>query len=292
MELRVLEYFLQVIEAGNITKAAEALHITQPTLSRQLQQLEADLGVVLFIRGKYAIELTEPGFLLKRRAEELLELAEKTKADFAVDTMLLNGEIAIGCAECEGMQFLANAMQVFHAEHPDATYDLYNGNADQVEERLEHGLLDLALVLEPINLDKYEYLRLEGIERWGLVLPITSELATKEHITAADLAEQSIPLIKSKRKNMQREVNNWLGAHATKVSYLGASNLIGNASILVQKGMGYAFVIEGAITNYQHPSLIFRPLYPELATRAVLIWKKQQKQSATVATFLSHLRSR
>ena len=289
MELRVLEYYLTIVREGNITKAANALHITQPTLSRQIQQLEEELNVVLFSRGKQSIELTDAGRLLKHRAEELLTLANKTKLDVSADKVLFNGEIAIGCAECKGMQVLADSIDTFHLSYPEATYDLHNGNADQIEERLENGLLDLALVLEPIDLEKYEYIRIDGAERWGIVLSVEHALAQKEQITQEDLVGEK--LIRSKRRNMQSAIVNWMGKLAPKIDYIGASNLIGNASILVQKGIGHAFVIEGAVTNYQHPAVTFRPLAPELATTAVLVWKKHQKFNPTVAKFIEHLQN-
>ena len=183
MELRVLNYFLMTAREENITKAAKLLHITQPTLSRQLMQLEEELGATLFERGKHSITLTEDGKLLERRAQEILELAEKTKEEFLQKESSLTGELSVGSGELRSSRFLAQLLASFQKEHPLVRYEIYSGNSDNIKERIEQGTLDLGILVEPVDMSKYEFLRLPEKETWGILVREDSKLAEKEKVT-------------------------------------------------------------------------------------------------------------
>src|SRR5699024_855475 len=206
MELRVLKYFLMAAREENITKAANLLHITQPTLSRQLMQLEEELGVKLFHRGKYHIVLTDEGMLLRRRAQEMIELEEKTKREFSKDEAQLAGEIAIGCGETRNMTFLSKKMAEFRRLHPLVHYDIYSATADDIKERMEKGILDIALLMEPVDIGKYEFVRMPQREQWGALVCADSPLADKETLSPDDLTGQ--PIIIAKRESVQNELAN------------------------------------------------------------------------------------
>ncbi|WP_347564850.1 LysR family transcriptional regulator [Clostridium intestinale] len=179
MEIRVLKYFLTVTRVENITKAAELLHITQPTLSRQLMQLEEELRAQLFLRGKNKITLTEEGMLLKRRVEEIIDLADKTEREFSEQDDLIGGEVFIGAAEINSMHVLADVIQGFREKYPRVKYNLHSGNADDVKEKIDKGLIDIGLLLEPVNIEKYDFIRLPQKETWGLLMSKDSPLAQK-----------------------------------------------------------------------------------------------------------------
>ena len=204
MEIRVLKYFLMVAREENITKAANLLHITQPTLSRQLIQLEEELGTTLFHRSKYRIVLTEDGMLLKRRAQEIIELADKAKKELSHEAEALSGEIFFGCAETRNMTFLSRKMAAFREKYPLVHYNIYSATADDLKDRIEKGLLDICLFTEPVDIGKYEFLRLEKKEVWGVLVRKDSPLASKETVTPEDLAK--FPLLMSRRELVQNEL--------------------------------------------------------------------------------------
>ena len=206
MELRVLEYYLMVAREENITKAAELLHITQPTLYRQLAQMEEELGVRLFTRGKHSITLTEDGMLLKRRAQEIVDLADKTRRDLKHAEQDLIGKISIGSGEIKSMRVLADWIAKFHCQHPKVTFDIYSGTADEIKEQLEKGLMDSGLLAEPVDVAKYMFIRLPEKVRWGVIVRKDSPIAEKEYVTAKNLAD--IPLLVSKRSSVQNELAN------------------------------------------------------------------------------------
>lgn len=284
MELRVLRYYLTVAREENITRAADILHITQPTLSRQLSQLEEELGAQLMIRGKRKITLTEDGLRLRRRAEELVELAEKTEQEFGGASPELSGVISIGSAESSAAKFLPKLLEQFSAEHPLVQYDLLSGNADQLRERLDTGLLDAALLLEPVDVTRYDFLRLQETDRWGVLMPARSPLSEKSFVDAADLRE--LPLLMPRRDSVQRELSAWFGGSFEHLHIFSTHNLIKNAALLVEHGLGYAVTIEGAVDVYDRERFCFRPLSPELTVGAVLVWKKYRSASPAVSAFL------
>lgn len=209
MEIRVLRYFLTVVREESITKAAEVLHITQPTLSRQLAQMEETLGVRLFIRGTRKISLTNEGMLMRRRAEEILELVDKTERELVEQDEQVEGVVAIGCGDLKAVQILPDLIRSFHMRYPKVTFELYTATADHVKDRMDRGLTDIGLLLEPINMDKYDFIRLSEKERWVVAMPPDDPLAKKEYVTANDLAE--LPLILPYRLNIRGELASWFG---------------------------------------------------------------------------------
>lgn len=282
MELRVLNYFLMVAREENITKAAQLLHVTQPTLSRQLMQLEDELGVKLFIRSSHSIVLTDEGMLLKRRAQELVSLAEKTKREF-MQTEQLSGEIAIGSGELQSVSVLADILADFRREHPLMRLELYSGNADGIKERIEKGLLDIGLLSEPVDIGKYEFVRMPQKEVWGILTHEDSDLAELEVIRPHDLVGRQIMV--SQRALVQNELDNWFGAEFDQIDIVATYNLLYNVAIMVQKKMGVAICID---LDCHYDGLRFVPFAPGLAAGSVLVWKKNQIFSPIVEAFLQY----
>ena len=290
MEVRILRYFLAVAREENITKAAEILHITQPTLSRQLNQLEEEVGVRLFERGSRKIVLTNEGLLLRRRAEEIIALVDKTERELIIQEEVLEGTISIGCGELQAVQVLPELFRSFSEKYPQVNYDLFTANADQVKEQMEAGILDIGLLLEPINIDKYNFIRLPVKERWMVLMRPDDPLAQKEWVTAQDL--ERLPIIMARRSNVQNELANWFGSRFQNLHILFKSNFSTNAAIMVQDGLGYALIVEGVTGNlWDQNKICSRPLYPELLSTCVLAWKRQQPFSKATTKFLEHIKS-
>lgn len=285
MELRVLRYFLVVAREENITKAAELLHITQPTLSRQLIQLEEELGTKLFTRGRHSINLTDDGLLLKRRAQELVSLADITIQEFSQGEDELSGEITIGSGESRSMRVFANLLTSFRKEYPRIRYDIYSGNSDSIKERIEKGLLDYGLLMEPVDIGKYEFLRMPLKEEWGVLVREDSPLAGKESVGPEDLA--GFPLIAAKSGQVQNELANWFGARQDGLDIAATYNLIYNSAIMVQNGLGVALCLR---LDSRYEKLRFVPLAPRLETGSVLVWKKHQALAPAVSAFLRHVK--
>ena len=284
MEIRVLRYFLAVVREENISKAAQILHITQPTLSRQMSELEEDLGASLFIRGKRKISLTDAGMLLRRRAEEIVALADKTQAEFSVREELLGGCISIGSGEMASSRFLPRLLDSFSRKYPQVQYDIYTGNADSVKERIDQGLIDVALLLEPVEMEKYDFIRLPYREKWGILMRADCPLAQKEGIEARDLVGE--PIICTTRAAVQNEIASWFGKYYKELNIFATHNLIGNTAHLVEYGLGVGITIEGSVSIYHNPSLIFKPFVPEFSSTSVLAWKKYQPSSPAVGRFI------
>lgn len=287
MEIRVLKYFLTVAREESVTKGAEILHITQPTLSRQLMQLEEDLGVQLFIRGKNKIILTDEGMLLRRRAEEIVELVDKTEREFGEQNDLITGEIFIGAGETNAMHVLGNLIKEFNKEYPQVKYNLYSGNADDVKERIDKGLIDIGLLTEPVNIEKYDFIRLTNKERWGVLMQNDSPLAKKEYIKPEDLV--NLPIINTRRSIVQNEIENWFGDKYEKLNIIATYNLIYNAAVMVEEGLGYAICFEKLININNEINLCFKPLYPKLQTGAVIVWKKHQVFSTATTKLIEKI---
>lgn len=283
MELRVLKYFLAVAREENITKAAALLHMTQPTLSRQLMQLEEELGVQLFRRSRYHIVLTDEGMLLRRRAQELVDLAEKTAQEFQKNPEL-RGEISIGSGDLEGMYVLAELMASFQKLHPQVTYQIYSGNADHTKERIEGGTLDLGLLLEPVDISKYDFIRMPVKEQWGVLIREDAPLAQKEAVTPDDLA--GIPLILTRRELIQQEMERWFGPYAQQLQVKATGNLPYNMALLARQGVG-AFLTLRLHCTYE--GLRFVPLSPALESSTVLAWKKTETFPPALSAFLTHV---
>lgn len=288
MEIRVLRYFLTVVREEGINRAAEVLHITQPTLSRQLSQLEEEVGVKLFHRGARKITLTNEGILLRRRAEEILSLVDRTERELMEQEELVDGRIVIGCGELAAVQVLPEIIEAFHEKYPLVTYDIFTGNADLVKEQMEKGLIDIGVLLEPINIEKFDFIRLAGKERWVVLMRPNAPLADKEAVSARDL--ENLPIILPRRTNVQNELTNWLGDSFQTMQVLFTSNLSTNSAIMVQKGLAYSIVIEGSVPFWDKEKIAYRPLCPELTANSVLAWKKQQPFSLAANKFIEHIK--
>lgn len=285
MELRVLRYFLAVVQEENITRAADVLHITQPTLSRQLSMLEEELGVKLMERGARKIVLTSEGILLRRRAEELIALADKTEQEFASQSETLEGRISIGSGEIGAVSALARCCEAFHEKYPLVTFDLLTANADVVKEQMDKGLLDVGLLLEPVDMDKYDYIRMTEREEWGVLMRPDDPLAARNSLTAAELS--ALPLILPRRLSVQSELANWFGSEYPHLDVCFTSNLSTNAAVMVHQGIGYALVIRGSLPFCDEQEIVFRPLSPALGASSVLAWRRQQPFSLATTKFTS-----
>lgn len=285
MELRVLRYFLAVVREENITRAADVLHITQPTLSRQLSMLEEELGVKLMERGARKIVLTREGILLRRRAEELIALADKTEQEFASQSETLEGRISIGSGEIGAVSALARCCEAFHEKYPLVTFDLLTANADVVKEQMDKGLLDVGLLLEPVDMDKYDYIRMTEREEWGVLMRPDDPLAARNSLTAAELS--ALPLILPRRLSVQSELANWFGSEYPHLDVRFTSNLSTNAAVMVHQGIGYALVIRGSLPFCDEQEIVFRPLSPALGASSVLAWRRQQPFSLATTKFTS-----
>ena len=290
MELRVLRYFLAVVREENILRASEVLHITQPSLSRQLTQLEEELGAKLFERGNRKITLTDAGMLLRRRAEELVALADKTETEFAE----LNGGddvsgiISIGSGELSAVSELAKIIKAFGEKHPNISFNFYSGNADNIKAQIDDGLLDFALLLEPVEIEKYDYLRMPVAEHWVAVIPRQSPLTDKQYITPRDLSDK--PLILPSRDKVKSELANWFGSAFNEKNVFSSNNLINNAALLVEQGLGYALAVEGSVSLYGNDRVCIKRLYPDLVSTSVITWKKHQPMSNATTKFLNAVR--
>ena len=289
MELRVLNYFLTVVYEENITSAAEKLHITQPTLSRQLMQLEEELGVSLFRRGKKKITMTSEGLLLKRRAEEILDLTSRTELELKEQKTLMNGEIAIGGGETQSMRVLADFIKAFSTEYPQVTYKLYSADADDIKDRVNKGLLDICLLTEPVDVDKYDFIRIPQKERWGVIMRKDSPLAQERSVAPEDLL--AYPILIPGRALVQNELDNWFGDAYGALHIIGRYNLIYNAAILVEAGVGVALCLEKLVPVREETELCFRTLAPALETGVVIAWKKNQIFPPAVAKFIELLKN-
>lgn len=288
MEIRVLRYFLTVAREEGINRAAEVLHITQPTLSRQLSQLEKEVGVKLFHRGAKKITLTNEGILLRRRAEEILSLVDRTERELAWQDELVEGRIVIGGGELAAMQVLPEIIEEFRKKYPLVTFDLFTGNADLVKEQMEKGLIDIGVLLEPVDIEKFDFIRLKGKERWVVLMRPDDPLAEKEAVSAKDL--ENVPLILPRRTNVQNELSNWLGDSFQEEQAVFTSNLTTNSALMVQQGLAYSIVIEGSVPFWDKEKIACRPLLPELTASSVFAWKKQQPFSLAATKFIEHLK--
>lgn len=284
MELRVLRYFLTVAHEKNITRAADILHITQPTLSRQLMQLEEELGVKLFLRGRN-ITLTEAGMLLRQRGEEIFALVDKTEKELG--DKLLTGTISIGNVETlSASQTLSKLIKNFHSKYPQVNFNIYSGNTIDIKDKINSGLIDVGIILTPSNFEIYNYLRLPKQEKWGLLMPKDSPLAQKEYIVPEDLID--LPLIFPIRSSIQSELTNWFGDYYNDLHIFSTYNLIYNAVIFVKNGLGYAICLENILPNEEN--ICFRPFFPEFTSNCLFVWKKSQTITPTVRHFIQFIK--
>ena len=284
MELRVLNYFLAIAREENITRASQMLHISQPALSRQMMQLEEELGVRLFTRSNHSIVLTEEGLILKRRAQELISLADRTKREFLQKKTELAGEITVGSGEFLSTGALAGLMTEFRKKHPLVQFRIYSGNADNIQDYIGRGHLDLGVIGEPVDIRKYEFVSMPVKECWGILVQKDSGLAQKEEIRPEDLL--GTPLITSSR-DFHRELADWFGDLYDRMEIAATGNLLYNEAMLVESGMGAALCIR---LNSVYENLRFIPLAPAVETRTALIWKKDSIFSPATAAFIDAAR--
>ncbi len=289
MDIRVLQYFLAVAREESITKAAESLHMTQPPLSRQLKELEEELGKQLFIRGGKKVTLTEEGILLRKRAEELLDLMEKTKAEITCSNETIVGEIRIGSGETDAISLLAQTAKNLQHQYPLIRYRIYSGDAERVTEKLNKGLIDFGLLIGPVDVMKYEYKRLPIMDTWGILMRKDSPLSKREKISSKDIKDQ--PLILSHQASESSEISSWLKSDFSKLNIVATYDLIYNASHLVKVGIGYAVVLDGLINTTGESELCFRPFDPPLEAELYIVWKKHQVFSKASSKFLEQLQS-
>lgn len=291
MEVRVLRYFLTVAREGNITRAADFLHVTQPTLSRQLKGLEQKLGKKLFIRSSHSVILTDEGMLLRNRAEEIVNMMDKLEAEFSSMEETIGGDVYIGGGETEAMKHIARVAKDVQVRYPNIRYHLYSGNEEDITERLDKGLLDFGILIQPADISKYNYLNMPAKDVWGVVMKKDSSLAVKESIQAADLL--NVPLICSRQAMKQtfskNEFADWFGEDFHKLNIVTTYNLAYNAAIMVEEGVGYAITLDKIVNTSTTSNLCFRPLQPRLESGLNIVWKKHHVLSAAANVFLKEL---
>ena len=291
MELRTLRYFLAVAREENMTEAANVLHVTQPTLSRQIADLERELGVELFERTNRSCVLTGDGMRLRQRAEEILALVDQTESEMADQELGIAGNIRIGAGETKSMRLVLDTFAELRQDHPGVTIELYTGNADAVEERLERGLLDFALLLEPVNVEKYEWIRMPEADQAGAVVATSGPWGVLDVLTPADVAR--MPLLASSRtSNQALDLAAWSnGALSIEdLNVVGHFDLIGNASHLVRSGAACAVGIGSLLQVDESGDLRFIPFEPPLTIASFLVWKKYRLRSRACEEFLNRLK--
>ncbi len=292
MEIRVLRYFLAIAREGSITNAANLLHVTQPTLSRQIHDLEDELGQKLFVRKSHSMILTDEGMILKKRAQEIISLVDKTEAEFFTMENIVSGDIYIGSGETEAIKPVAGIARELRKKYPRIRYHLYSGNSEDVTERLDRGLLDFGILIQPADISKYDYINIPLKDTWGVLMRKDSPMAEKESIRKEDLI--GVPLILSRQVlSGERQGNKfleWFGDDFDKLDIVTTFNLVYNAAIMVEAGMGYAVTIDKIANTSEESSLCFRPLTPELSSGLNIIWRKNPVFSSAAEMFLKMLR--
>lgn len=287
MDIRILRYFLAVAKEENITRAAESLHIAQPSLSKQIMELESELGKKLLIRGKRKVTLTDEGVLLRKRAEDIVALVEKTEREIVSDCKVISGEITIGGNTPRTLLQAASSMQ---KKYPDVLFQFYSGDATDVTERLDHGNLDFAILIQPIDDDKYEYIRLPDKSLWGILMKRSSEYAELTEIRKEQLVK--MPLILHRRIGLQRMIADWADTDIGGLNVTATYNVIhGSPITFVENNMRYFLTTRDLLAPKLDDSVVFRPLYPRLEVQYNLVWKRQNVFSAAARAFLEKVKS-
>ncbi len=295
MELRVLKYFLTVAREGSITGAANSLHLTQPTLSRQIQELEKELNQKLLIRGKYKVTLTPEGMILRKRAQEIIDMVEKTEAEFQSISDTVSGDIYIGCGETDSMKYIAEIIKDIQKDYPDIKFHIYSGNAEDVTEKLDKGLLDFGLLIQPIDLTKYDNITMPEKDVWGIIIRKDDPLASKKTIKIGDLTGR--PLLASRQMSEKYSADSgfldWFGDKFGELKISATYNLVYNAAIMVKAGIGIAVTLDKLVdTTSLTSELCFRPLEPKLESGLDIVWKKYQVFSPAAKIFLEKLQTK
>ncbi|MFR4512205.1 MAG: LysR family transcriptional regulator [Clostridium sp.] len=286
MDLRVLRYFLTVAKEQSFTKAAKQLHITQPTLSRQLAALEAELGVTLFDRGGHGITLTNEGILLKRRALEMVDLEDKI-SEFKGSDGIVDETITVGCGEFMAVEIFARICKIYKEKYPMVRFAVHTGTADTVFEMMNRGLVDIGLFLEPVNTEGLDYIRIQGSDHWIVGIKPDDPLAEKEYITKEDLID--LPLILPERLTVQSELANWFGKDFNRLNIAFTSNLGTNAGVMALYGLGYPVSVEGAGRYWRSDLLVQKKLYPEIKTSTVIAWRRNIPYSTAVSKLIEEI---
>ncbi len=287
MELRTLRYFLAAAQEENITRAADILHVTQPTLSRQMMDLERELGTTLMLRGKNGLTLTDDGIFFRQRAEEIVELADRLERSFVERNADVSGLIAIGASEAVGSRLFAKLIKQFSDKYPLVQFHLYNEMADNIKDRLDKGLVDVGLLLEPVDTVKYDFVRLSQKETWGILMRDDHPLAEHKTITPEEITEY--PLILPLRERVRNEILNWINREEKDLTIPLSYTLLSNAALMVEAGLGCAFCLDGALAIHSSPRLRFVPIAPEHTTRSVLVWKKNHLFSPATSLFIQEI---
>lgn len=294
MEIRVLKYFLTVARIGSITGAANYLHLTQPTLSRQLQDLERELGHKLLVRTNHNVSLTPEGIILRKRAEEILDMVEKTETEFLAISNALSGNIYIGCGETESMKYIAEVMKQMQVSYPNIKFHIQSGNAEDITEKLDKGLLDFGVLIQPVDLIKYNHIPLPEKDVWGVIMRKDSPLASKESIKLEDL--RGLPLLNSRQALRKTSDKNqfieWFQGEFYNLNTVATFNLVYNAAIMVRLGIGYAITLDKLVNTSEESELCFRPLAPKLESRLDMVWKKKQVFSPAAKMFLEKMQEK
>lgn len=288
MEIRTLKYFLAVAREENMTRAAEQLHVTQPTLSKALKSLEDELDKKLFTRHSFSIRLTDEGVLLRERAEDLVSMADKIEKEFLSLDDITGGELFLGLAESYQIEYVANAIKTLKDRYPKLHYHIISGDTEQVAEKLQKGLLDFVVLAENPDPRKYDFVPFPEADVWGLVFPADDPLAPKNQISLSDLI--GLPLFCSEQAWIH-EFKTWAGSKYDALHLEGSFRLSYNGSIFAKAGLGYLLTFDRLIDTSHDSGLVFRPLTPRLETKLYLVWKKYQTHTPIAEQFLEQIQS-
>lgn len=287
MEIRVLQYFLAIAREQSISGAAQALNLSQPTLSRQVKDMEDELGKQLFIRGNRKITLTEEGMILRKRAEEIVDLVQKTENEISSVDEVIKGDIYIGAGETDAVRIVGNAAKKINSAYPDIHYHISSGDAADIMEELDKGLIDFGILLGPVDISKYNHITLPMKDVWGVLMRKDSPLADKEYIKPSDLWDK--PLIISRQAINGSELKTWLKKDVSKLNIISTYSLLYNASLMVDEGIGYALCLDKIINTSGECNLCFKPFNPKLEVGINIVWKKYEVFTKACEKFLEQL---
>ena len=288
MEIRVLRYFLEIAREENMTRAAERLHVSQPSLSKQMKELEQELGKKLFRRGSASIHLTDEGMLLRKRAEDILAMVDKTTEEFKALDDVTGGDVYIGCAESSQIQYLADIIREFRERYPLLKYHILSGDTLQVAERLDRGLLDFAVIVEPPNLQKYNYIELPVADTWGVVMRKDCPLAKKGSVTVDDLTSYDLM---SSPQSLEADFPRWCGEKMDELNMVGTVNLFFNGTVFVKAGNCLLLTFDRLADTGSDSELCFRPLTPPLQSKMYIIWKRYQVFSPIAERLIDEIKN-
>lgn len=290
MEIRVLKYFVAVAEEGNVTNAARLLNITQPTLSRQIKSLEDELGVALFVRGNKQITLTEEGVLLQQRAMEIIELADKTASEFSGQREHIGGVVSIGAVESTAVPLIMDIMRDFSKLYPNVQFCIFSGYADDIKDKIDKGLADFGILGEPVEISKYDILRLPYEDKMGIIIPSDHKFKDKSYVNIKDIVDE--PLIIPRRAMLGGEIKSMLDLYANRTHIIAAYNILSNASIMVSNGAGIAIGLDGTMALKNNSDLKFIPFEPELKMGNMIVWKKSHVFTTAASMLLKMIREK